>query len=96
MVAGGWIEAMYLTTNVSANVANNPEIVNIIYAQKASLEKLMEFLNDRNEETNIQELIDNFAPLTEAYDKVENEKMTGEQVSAILLAVEQLREKIIN
>ena len=96
MVAGGWIEAMYLTTNVSANVANNPEIVNIIYAQKASLEKLMEILNDRSEEANIQELIENFAPVTEAYDKVENEIMTAGQISAILLAVEQLREKIIN
>jgi len=96
MVAGGWIEAMYLTTNVSANVANNPEIVNIIYTQKASLEKLMEILNDRSEEANIQELIENFAPVTEAYNKVENEKMTEEQVSAILLAVEQLRGKVIN
>ncbi|MEA1898038.1 MAG: hypothetical protein U9N53_10310 [Bacteroidota bacterium] len=96
MVAGGWIEAMYLTTNVSANVANNPEIVSIIYAQKASLEKLMEILNERSEEANIQELIGNFAPVIEAYDKVENEKMTEKQVSAILLAVEQLRGKIIN
>lgn len=96
MVAGGWIEAMYLTTNVSANVANNPEIVSIIYAQKASLEKLMEILNERNEEANIQELIENFAPVTEAYDKVENEIMTAGQVSAILLAVEQLRGKVIN
>ena len=96
MVAGGWIEAMYLTTNVSANVANNPEIVSIIYAQKASLEKLMEILIVRSEEANIQELIENFAPVTEAYDKVENEKMTAGQVSAILLAVEQLREKVIN
>ena len=96
MVAGGWIEAMYLTTNVSANVANNPEIVSIIFAQKASLEKLMEILNDRSEESNIQELIENFAPVTEVYDKVENEKMTGEQISAILLAIEDLRGTIID
>ena len=96
MVAGGWIEAMYLTTNVSANVANNPEIVSIIFAQKASLEKLMEILNDRSEESNIQELIENFAPVREVYDKVENEKMTGEQISAILLAIEDLRGTIID
>ena len=95
MVAGGWIEAMYLTTNVSANVANNPEIVSIIYAQKASLEKLMEILDNRSDEANIQELIENFAPIVEAYAKVENEEMTTGQISAILLSVEELRETII-
>lgn len=96
MVAGGWIEAMYLTTNVSANVANNPEIVSIIYAQKTSLGNLMEILNNRSEEANIQELIENFAPVIEAYAKVKNDEMTEEQVSAILFAIEDLRKIIID
>ena len=96
MVAGGWIEAMYLTTNVSANVANNPEIVSIIYSHKSSLENLMEILNNRSEEANIQELIENFAPVIEAYAKVKNDEMTEEQVSAILFAIEDLRKTIID
>jgi len=45
MVSGGWVEALYLTTNVSANIGNNPEIVKIIYGQKPSLEKLLVILN---------------------------------------------------
>ena len=95
MVAGGWIEAMYLTTNVSANVYNNPEIVKIIYLQKASLNKLLDIIESRKENPDIQELLEDFQPIKEAYDAVNSADMEAEQVQNIASSVETLRNTII-
>ena len=96
MVAGGWIEAMYLTTNVSANVYNNPEIVKIIYLHKASLNKLLDLIKSRKENPDIQELLEDFQPIKEAYDAVNSAEMEAEQVQNIASSVETLRNKIIS
>ncbi len=96
MVAGGWVEGMYLTTNVSENYQNNPEIVKVIYAQKPSLASLLKIANERKENSEIQELIDELQPIKKAYDAVTSEKMTDEQVKTIATAVENLRNQIIS
>ncbi len=95
MVTGGWVEALYLTTNVSANIANNPEIVKIIYSQKKSLEELIKIIEKRKDEENIKELLEGITPIKEAYDKVDSEDMTEEELNNIMNAVKDLREKII-
>jgi len=40
-------------------------------------------------------LLEGFKPVKEAYDNVDSENMTDEQLNAILNSVEILREKII-
>lgn len=96
MIAGGWLEGMYLTTNVSENYQNNPEIVKVIYAQKPSLDRLLKIAEERKENSEIQELIDDLQPVKKAYDAVTNENLTDAQVRAIAIAVETLRTKLIS
>ncbi len=96
MVAGGWIEGMYLTTNVSENYQNNPEIVKVIYAQKPSLVSLLKIADERKENSEIQELIDDLQPIKKAYDDVTNANLTDDQIRAIASAVETLRTKHIS
>lgn len=96
MVAGGWIEGMYLTTNVSENYQNNPDIVKVIYAQKPSLDRLLKIADESKENSDIQELIDELQPVKKAFDAVTSEKMTDEQVKTIANAVGKLRDQLIS
>jgi hypothetical protein len=95
MVAGGWVEAMYLTTNVSANVHNNPEIIKIIYSQKSGLDKLIDIVEARKDNPDVKELLDDLQPIKEAFNAATSENMTAEQVTALSLAIEKLRTKLI-
>ena len=96
MVAGGWVEAMYLTTNVMANVYNNPEIVKIIYSQKPGLENLIKIVEERKDNPDIKELLDDLQPIKEAYNAATSENMTEEQLEALSAAIEKLRTKLIS
>lgn len=96
MVAGGWLEGMYLTTNVSENYQNNPDIVKVIYAQKPSLDRLLKIADESKENSDIQELIDELQPVKKAFDAVTSEKMTDEQVKTIANAVGKLRDQLIS
>jgi len=95
VIGGSWIEALFLTTHVSANVYHNYEIVKIILGQKESLEKLLDILEDYNGDQIVQEFIDDLDPLKVIYDSI-GETLTEDQVNAISVAVETLREKIVS
>lgn len=94
VIGGSWIEGLFLTTHVSANVYHNYEIVKIIHGQKESLQKLMDILGEYKEDQIIQEFLDDLAPLREIYDSI-GETLTEEQVNEISTEVETLREKIV-
>ena len=96
MVAGGWVEAMYLTTNVSANVHNNPEIIKIIYNQKPGLDKLIEIVEAKKDNPDVKELLDDLQPIKEAFNAATSENMTAEQVKALSIAIDKLRAKLIS
>ncbi len=68
VLAGGWIEGMYLTTS---NADNNPKINNRIAEQKTVIGNLIKILeqNKNNAETNA--LIDDLINLESAYDGIE-------------------------
>jgi hypothetical protein len=96
MVAGGWVEAMYLSANVSLNASNNAELLKIIYSQKPSLEKLMSLLEERKENSDIQELMDLLQPVKNAFTNFESENITPEQFNAFDQAINDLREEVVN
>jgi len=94
VIGGSWIEGLFLTTHVSANVYHNYEIVKIIHEQKEPLEQLINLLEEYQAEQIIQEFIDDLTPLKEIYDSI-GDTLTEEQVNDISSAVETLREEII-
>jgi len=94
VIGGSWVEGLFLTTHVSANVYHNYDIVKIIHEQKEPLEQLITLLEEYQDEQIIQEFIDDLAPLKEIYDSI-GDTLTEEQVNNISSAVETLREEII-
>lgn len=94
VIGGSWVEGLFLTSHVSANVYHNYEIVKIIHGQKKSLEKLINILEEYQENQVIKEFLDDLSPLREIYDSI-GDTLTEEQVNKISTAVETLREKII-
>jgi len=94
VIGGSWIEGLFLTTHVSANVYHNYNIVKIIHEQKEPLEQLINLLEEYQAEQIIQEFIDDLTPLKEIYDSI-GDTLTEEQVNDISSAVETLREEII-
>jgi len=94
VIGGSWVEGLFLTTHVSANVYHNYDIVKIIHEQKEPLEQLITLLEEYQDEQIIQEFIDDLTPLKEIYDSI-GETLNEEQVNNISSAVETLREEII-
>jgi len=95
MVTGGWVEALYLTTHVSANSYDNYELVKIIAGQKESLDKLMDVLNERKDDPAILDLIETLQPLQDLYNKA-GDSMTEKQLHAISVETEKIRNKLLS
>lgn len=94
MVAGGWIEALYLTTHVSENCYNNYELVKIIFDQKSSLNKFFDILNEKNDHPSIQELADILMPLRKTYDSIQG-SLTEDQLKKIVTEAEKARNNLL-
>ena len=95
IVAGSWIEALYLTTHVSTSVYHNYSIVKIIHEQKSSLDNLINILQEYKDGKAISELLQDLDPIKKVYDSID-EGLTQEQVEAIILAIESVRDKIVS
>ena len=93
-VAGSWVEALFITTQVSANVYHNIGLVKIIHKQKISLEALMDILNDNNGDEKIDKMIKELTPLYNIYEVVD-ENLSEKQVNAIVTEVEKLRTQLV-
>jgi len=93
-VAGSWVEALFITTQVSANVYHNIGLVKIIHKQKTSLETLMDILNDNNGDEKIDKMIKELTPLYNIYETVD-ENLSEKQVNAIVTEVEKLRTQLV-
>ena len=95
IVVGSWIEALYLTTHVSTSVYHNYNIVKIIHEQKSSLNNLINILQEYKDDKAIFELLQDLDPIKKVYDSID-ESLTQEQVEAIILAIESVRDKIVS
>ncbi|MCK4630781.1 MAG: hypothetical protein KAT40_05020, partial [Bacteroidales bacterium] len=93
-VAGSWVESLFITTQVSANVYHNIGLVKIIHKQKTSFETLMDILNDNKGDEKIDKMIKELTPLYNIYETVD-ENLSEKQVNAIVMEVEKLRTQLV-
>ncbi len=96
VLAGSWIEAMYISCNISEIVYNNPELVKVILHQKSSLGKLIELLQPHNENAAIQEILNDLKPIKGVYDGIDETGITETQLNQIIEQTSTLRTKIIS
>ncbi|MBL7882767.1 MAG: hypothetical protein JNL69_01760 [Bacteroidia bacterium] len=71
IIAGGWMEGLYIATQI-ANTTNNTEIIKRIGEQKLSFDNLIALLDShKTESESVAEVLAMLMPLKEAFDSVE-------------------------
>ena len=95
VLAGTWVEGLYIVTHVTENVYYNKEMVTIIMKQKASLDTLMELMQVAKDDPAVAETISELLPLYNTYLAVENDAITEAQVLFITKEIYRVRNKIV-
>ncbi|HAN17812.1 MAG: hypothetical protein A2X13_05885 [Bacteroidetes bacterium GWC2_33_15] len=96
VLAGSWVEAMYISCNISETVYNNPELVSVIMHQKTALNKLIELLVPHNSHETIQSILNDLNPIKTIYDSIDEKGITEKQLEQIISQTEALRTRIIS
>lgn len=78
IIAGGWLEGLYLATQTVNEKKPNQKMLDRIAEQKYSLEHLMHFLDQYNKNENVKPVIADMAKINEIYKKVTITRETGE------------------
>jgi len=99
VLAGGWIEGLYLSTELSGLIDKNTEIMQGIADQKQTLAKLIPLMENYKENQNVSDVLKNLNTIKLAFDElkvVENKpQMTKEVFNKIKKEVSVLRKKIV-
>jgi hypothetical protein len=95
VLAGTWVEGLYIVTHITENVYYNKEMVTIIMKQKASLDTLMELMQVAKDDPAVAETISELLPLYNTYLAVENDAITEAQVLFITKEIYRVRNKIV-
>lgn len=96
IVAGSWIEAMYITTHISENTFHNKSIVDLIRDQESSLDKLLNILKPESSNQSIQNVLKDLQPIKEIYENRSQEGFTEKQVMELQNLSGEIRNEIIS
>ncbi len=75
VVAGGWIESLYIATNLAKYEPNSP-IIERLADQKYTLENLIEFLKKHEADANVAAVKADFESLLAEFNKIEQKDVT--------------------
>ncbi len=96
VIAGSWVEALYIATHISEDTFNNREMVSIIMNQKEPLNKLMTILKQVETNEDVQATMEDLKILHEIYNSIDSGSITEDQLSAIKDNVAVVREKFVS
>ena len=94
VVAGSWIEGVYITTQIALSTGYNEEFVNILASQKAPLDELVRLMEAHAENEDINAVLPQLRYLQEVYNRVGDE-LTTDQIDDIAKNVEETRNEIV-
>jgi hypothetical protein len=96
ILAGTWIEGMYLINNISENTFENIEILKIIAKQESSLKKIIELMTPYKDSEISKEIYVKLSEINSLYELQEGtNSLTIDQMTKLFLTVEALRSDII-
>ena len=93
VIAGSWIEALYIATNITKSTFENKEMVQTIAAQKVSLEKLISLMETMTDES-VVEVTKQLLPIRNIYNTI-GENMTIEQLESLTKEISAVRAQMI-
>jgi hypothetical protein len=94
VMAGSWIEGLYITSQIALTAGDNTKFLEIIAHQKNSLSTLLEVMDPVKDDEDVTEIYSGLTNLNKLYDTIE-EKITDEQLMEISNSIESLRNKIV-
>ena len=95
VMAGAWVEGLYIATHISEETFNSKEMVEIILKQKDPLLKLMEILSNYKENEAVAETIADLSNMANIYAGIESTAITQEQMIQIAEESLKIRKKFI-
>ena len=94
VMAGSWIEALYITTQISIISMNNEKIVEIISDQSSTLDKLIDVIEPIKNDPMLQDIYSSLNELNTHFDNADD-PFTKEQLDALIEKTESIRSKIV-
>lgn len=95
VLAGSWVEALYITTHISQDTYNNKEMVKIVMEQKASLNKLVSLMELVKENASVAETLSQLSKLHAIYNSIEDGAISKDQMDAIIKEIYIVRNKMV-
>ena len=71
VLAGGWIEGLYIATQITKNTSDNQELKDRIIDQRLSLTTLLALLDKYKNDDNIKSVSDDFITIKNIYDNID-------------------------
>lgn len=96
IVAGSWVEGLYIATHISQETFENKEMVKILLSQKEPLEKLVKLLDEVEGEPNVTGLRQALEPLNKIYAGIDANGISEEQMENIRKESEIIRASLVN
>ncbi|HDZ42034.1 MAG TPA: hypothetical protein ENH59_10215 [Bacteroidetes bacterium] len=96
VVAGAWVEGMYITTHISESVYHVEGIVKVLLEQKESFELYLELAEPLSDDPVVGEMLEILGPIKKVYEEVEDGSLTLSNVEDITAAIELVRGKLVS
>jgi hypothetical protein len=95
VLAGSWIEALYITTQITmVTQGDDQKIVDIISEQESSLSKLLELMDPAKEDQIIKEVYTGLSGIRALYEKADD-PFSQKDLDNVLKAIEILRNNLV-
>lgn len=96
ILAGTWIEGMYLVTNISDNTMENVEILKVIVKQEESLKKILELMEPFKDSEMTSDIYTSLQEVNAVYELEEGtDALSFDQMIKISKLVEALRTSVV-
>lgn len=95
IIAGSWVEGLYIVTHISEDTYNNKEMVKLVMDQKSSLNKLIELMKVTENDPAVAETLKLLKPIQNIYNSIDAGSITENQLNGITSEVSKIRETII-
>ncbi|MFP4556588.1 MAG: hypothetical protein ACLFNU_06940 [Bacteroidales bacterium] len=96
VMAGSWVEGLYITTQIAVISKDNEDMLKIVANQKEPLNTLYKLLKDSSDDPAIAEVIEMLKPLEAIYKDIEGETVTETEFANIEQEVSMIRAEIIS
>jgi hypothetical protein len=96
VMAGSWIEGVYITSQIAIISKDNSDFLKILADQYEPLNTLLDLMEPASSDEAISEVAEMLKPLSEVYKEFTGETITNDQFETINNLITKIRSQIIN